>query len=341
MANSYAEINSQALCASPASLLCGRHVGRTPIRPYCRRPMPQRSGLERPSSLSIFSEGSLKAGHNAWLCVGNETKVELDELLGPDAYRVYYVEDARMHSAFRWIQARTPLWMGSEPLYYLQVLATQWRQRDVVVQLVKRLEIDVVHQPTPISPRVPSLLVDLPAPLVIGPMNGAMEYPPGFRFLQPGGVRGLKNLARGFANALPRVVDAKRQAECLIVANRRTEDGLPSGARGRIFRMVQNGVVSEVWARGLAADVAETVSFDRAFEIIFMGRLERWKGPEWLIEAVARACKQVDCRLKIVGDLRGERQRLTERVSQLRIESRRRVLRVAVPRALRRTAAKV
>ena len=66
----------------------------------------------------------------------------------------------------------------------------KWRQRDAVVQLVKKLEIDVVHQPTPISPRVPSLLVDLPAPLVIGPMNGAMEYPPGFRFLQPGGVRG-------------------------------------------------------------------------------------------------------------------------------------------------------
>ena len=62
----------------------------------------------------------------------------------------------------------------------------------------------------------------------------------------------MKNLARGLANALPRLVDAKRQAECLIVANRRTEDGLPSGARGRIFQMVENGVVSEVWARGLA-----------------------------------------------------------------------------------------
>ena len=125
-------------------------------------------------------------------------------------------------------------------------------------QLVKKLGIDVVHQPTPISPRVPSLLVDLPAPLVIGPMNGAMEYPPGFRFLQPRGVRGVKNLARGLANALPRPVDAKRQAECLIVANQRTEDGLPSGVRGRIFRMVENGVVPELWARGLAEGVAES-----------------------------------------------------------------------------------
>jgi glycosyltransferase involved in cell wall biosynthesis len=272
--------------------------------------------------LHIF-RGLLKAGHDAWMCVGNETKPELDELLGHDAQRVSYVEDAQMHSAFRWIQARTPLWMGANPLYYLQVLATQWRQRNVVAHIVRKLGIDVVHQPTPISPRVPSLLVDVPAPLVIGPMNGGMECPPGFRFLQPRGVRGVKNFARRLANALPRPVDAKRQAECLIVANQRTGDSLPSGVRGRIFRMVENAVVPELWARGLAEGVAESALADRAFEIIFIGRLERWKGPKWLIEAVARACKQVDCRLKIVGDLQGgERQRLAERVSQLGLQSR-------------------
>jgi hypothetical protein len=70
-------------------------------------------------------------------------------------------------------------------------------------------------------------------------MNGGMEYPPGFRFLQPRGVHGVKNLARRLANALPRRVDAKRQAECLIVANQRTQDGLPSGVRGRMFQMVE------------------------------------------------------------------------------------------------------
>lgn len=271
--------------------------------------------------LHIF-RGLLKAGHDAWMCVGSETKPELDELLGPEANRVFYVEDAQMHSAFRSIQARAPLWMGSNPLYYPQVLVTQWRQRRVVVELVKRLGIDVVHQPTPIAPRAPSLLGGLPAPLVIGPMNGAMEYPAGFRYLQPRGIRGVKNLARSLANSLARPLDAKRQAECLIVANQRTEDGLPSGVRGRIFRMVENGVVSELWAGGLAEGVAEPFPVDREFEIIFIGRLERWKGPEWLIEAVARACRQVNCRLKIVGDLRDERLRLTKRVSQLGIESR-------------------
>jgi glycosyltransferase involved in cell wall biosynthesis len=83
--------------------------------------------------------------------------------------------------------------------------------------------------------------------------------------------------------------------------------------------MVENGVVAELWARTPAEEVVESAAVDRVFEIIFAGRLERWKGPEWLIEAVARASKQVDCRLKIVGDLQGEGKGLAERVSQLRI----------------------
>jgi glycosyltransferase involved in cell wall biosynthesis len=271
--------------------------------------------------LHIF-RGLLKAGHDAWMCVGNETKGELDKLLGPDAHRVCYVEDAHLHSVFRRIQARAPSWMGSNPLYYPQVLVTQWRQRGVVARLVKKLGIDVVHQPTPISPKVPSLLVNLPVPLVLGPMNGAMEYPLGFRFLQPRKVRVVKNLARCLANSLPRVFDAKRQAECLIVANQRTQDGLPSGVRGRIFRMVENAVIPELWENGPGKEAADSTPGHHAFEIIFMGRLERWKGPEWLIEATARACKRVDCRLKIVGDLRGERRRLEARVSELGIDSR-------------------
>jgi len=270
--------------------------------------------------LHIF-RGLRRAGHEAWMCVGRETKPELDELLGADAQRVFYVEDTRMHAAFRWIQDHIPLSMGSNPLYYIQVLTTQLRQRKVVRQLVKKLGIDVVHQPTPISPRVPSLLGNVSAPLVIGPMNGGMEYPPGFRFLQQQASRGMRSFLRRLSNLLPRSFDAKRQAECLIVANQRTEDGLPSGVRGRIFRMVENAVVPEVWERGLAGGGAESTPVTRPFELIFIGRLERWKGPEWAIEAVARACTQVDCRLKIIGELQNERERLEELVAQLGIGS--------------------
>jgi len=270
--------------------------------------------------LHVF-RGLRQAGHEAWMCVGRETKPELDELLGPDAERVFYVDDTGIHAAFRRIQALMPLGMGSNPLYYVQVLATQLRQRALVRQLVEKLGVDVVHQPTPISPRVPSLLTGLPAPLVIGPMNGGMEYPPGFRFLQPRTLRGFKNFIRGLSNLLPGLIDAKRRAECLIVANQRSEDGLPAGVRGRIFRMMENGIIPGVWERG-TPEVQESDPAGRPFELIFIGRLERWKGPEWALEALARASKLVDCRLKIIGELRDERRRLTAQVAELGIESR-------------------
>jgi glycosyltransferase involved in cell wall biosynthesis len=211
-----------------------------------------------------------------------------------------------------------PAGMGFNPLYYFQVLATQLRQRAVVRDVVKQLGINVVHQPTPVSPKLPSLLNGLPAPLVIGPMNGGMEYPPGFRFLQRRTFRGVKNLTQGLSNLLLWPVDAKRRAECLVVVNQRTEDGLPPGVRGRIFTMMENGIIAELWDRGTPGG---SVPASRPFELIFIGRLERWKGPEWAIEAVARACKRIDCRLKIIGELNDERQRLTVHAAQLGIES--------------------
>jgi glycosyltransferase involved in cell wall biosynthesis len=269
--------------------------------------------------LHIF-QGLRSAGHEAWLCVGRETKTELDELLGPDAERVVYVDDTRMHAIFRWIQDRTPRWMGSNPLYFFQVIVTQIRQRSTVLRLVRTLGIDVVHQPTPVSPKVSSFLPALPVPLVVGPMNGGMEYPPGFRFLQARATRAVRRVTRLAAGLVTRLFDAKRRADCLLVANERTRAALPSGIKVPILEMVENGVVPGVWNHRTDAPVQAAP--DRAFELVFIGRLERWKGAEWLVEAVARASRRVDCKLKVVGELRGERRRLATRVRELRIESR-------------------
>jgi glycosyltransferase involved in cell wall biosynthesis len=279
-----------------------------------------RWGGEAILPLHIF-QGLRRAGREAWMCVGRETKPELDELLGPDAHRVVYVDDTRMHSVFRWVQARTPAWMGSHPLYYVQVIATQLRQRAVVLRLVRSLGIDVVHQPTPVSPKVPSFLVGLPVPLVIGPMNGAMEYPPGFRFLQAQRARGLRKLGQLLAAVVARPINAKRRADCLLVANQRTRSALPSRVRGLVIELVENGVTPELWIRDEPDFLPETRPANAAFELIFLGRLERWKGVDWLIEAVARVWPSVNCRLKVVGDFADERQRLAGKTSQLGIAS--------------------
>ena len=46
--------------------------------------------------------------------------------------------------------------------------------------LVQTHGISVVHEPIPVSPKLPSLMYGIGAPVVIGPMNGGMNYPPGF-----------------------------------------------------------------------------------------------------------------------------------------------------------------
>jgi glycosyltransferase involved in cell wall biosynthesis len=280
----------------------------------------ERWGGEAVLPLHIFRE-LRRAGHEVWLCVGSETRAELDELLGVDASRVAYVEDTGTHRLTRWLQSRTPRWFTSHPYYFLQVLSTQARQRREVLKLVEEHRIDVVHQPTPVSPRAPSFLTGLPVPLVIGPMNGGMEYPPGFAFMEPWRKRTAKKLGRAVAGLLNWIVAGKRQSACLLVANQRTRAALPAGARGRVVEMVENGVDPGLWSRGEAAARADRGG-SRPLELVFIGRLERWKGAEWLVEAVARATRRVDCRLRIVGDLDGERQRLAQRVADLGAEGR-------------------
>jgi glycosyltransferase involved in cell wall biosynthesis len=86
--------------------------------------------------------------------------------------------------------------------------------------------------------------------------------------------------------------------------------------------LVENGVIPELWLRSDSGRFPEGRPPNSRFELIFIGRLERLKGVDWLIEAVARVCPSVDCRLRIVGEFKDERQRLAEKASQLGIESR-------------------
>src|SRR5262249_36974252 len=148
-----------------------------------------------------------------------------------------------------------------------------------------------------------------------------MKYPPGFCFLEARRARGVRSVARLLA-AVVRPVDAKCRADCLLVANKRTRNALPSSVRGRVIELVENGVIPELWLPDDSGRLPQPDLPNCPFELIFVGRLERWKGVDWLIEAMARVYPSVDCRLKIVGEFKDERQRLAGGVSQLGIESR-------------------
>ena len=59
-------------------------------------------------------------------------------------------------------------------------IATQGRARRIIRRLMREAGIGLVHQPTPISPKAPSRMHGFGIPVVIGPLNGGMDFPQAF-----------------------------------------------------------------------------------------------------------------------------------------------------------------
>src|SRR5205085_3973282 len=129
-------------------------------------------------------------------------------------------------------------------------------QRRVARDMVKEHGIHVVHQPTPVSAREPSLLTDLEAPLVIGPMKGDTDYPPAFRNEESLLTRMAIGLGRASAGWLNRIFPGKRRASILLVANEQSRSALIDGGSAKVFDLAENGVDMKVWkpSRVTAAD---------------------------------------------------------------------------------------
>lgn len=186
-------------------------------------------------------------------------------------------------------------------------------QRRIVRRLVSEHQIDVVHEPTPVSAKFPSLMFGLGAPVAIGPLNTAVKFPPAFRrSRQNPTIDILIAIGHQFVDSFNRILPGKIQAETLMVANDRTKQALPSGVQGKIIELVENGVDFSVWRSdsSLSKAVAEQVHF------VFLGRLIDWKAVDLLLEAFVAVVAQTDVILEIIGDgdIRGELEAQTARL---------------------------
>ena len=85
----------------------------------------------------------------------------------------------------------------------------------------------MIHQPIPVSPKLPSSLHGFGVPVVIGPMNGGMTYPPGNEDHESALARCFIAVPRQIAVAMYVMFPGKRRASALLVANARTPGALP------------------------------------------------------------------------------------------------------------------
>lgn len=255
-----------------------------------------------------------RRGVEAWLVVHDRTRPELEELLPEFQSRIVYAPDSWLHrvlSSFVWLLPRR---VAEFTLVLTSLLLTQRRQRNLIRELVQREGIDVVHQPTPVSPRMPSLMFDMGTPVVIGPLNGGMNYPAALRSQESAFSRAAVRIARRLSDLVNRLLPGKLHAAIVLVANQRTRDALPEGLVGKVVELAENAVDLEAWlprARSLAVQQLRT-------QFLFLGRLVDWKRLDIALYALQRVPQAT---LLVVGD--GEMRETWEKLCrELQIEER-------------------
>lgn len=236
-----------------------------------------------------------------WLLVHERTRAELQTRFPLDQDRIVYIPDTTAHRWLWRLGRALPDRLAYFTTGFVMRALTQVLQRRLVKSLVARERIDVVHQPIPVSPKEPSMIYGVGAPVVIGPMNGGMSYPPAFKALQSAWVERTLDIGKAMSGWLNRVVPGKRQAALLLVANQRTKDALPQGVHAPVKLLVENGVDLSVWRA--PSDAAHPTHVQGApTHFVFVGRLVDWKAVDLLLHAFASARAQAPMNLSIIGD---------------------------------------
>lgn len=255
-------------------------------------------------------------GVEAFLCVHERCRNELTDLLGPDIGRVTFAPDTARHKLLWRIGKPMPEQFRLTTTGALSQWLTQRWQRRAIKALVPKLGLNVVHQPIPISPKQPSAIDHLGVPVVIGPLNGDINYPPAFAHMESSLVKFSVLLGRGLGKLANTLIPGKRHARVILVSNERTANALPAGIEGKVVRLVANAVDLTTW------EVPDRTQRDPSAppRFCFLGRLVDFKMIDLLLEAFAPIAREFDARLDVIGE-GDQRPKLEALTKQLGIET--------------------
>jgi glycosyltransferase involved in cell wall biosynthesis len=159
-------------------------------------------------------------------------------------------------------------------------------------------EFDVVLRIMPMTPVLPSpfafFLRKGPIPFVIGPLNGGLPWPPGFRQLanQKESIANLRNLHR----YLPFARSTYRRAAAIIAASSQTYAEF-AAYRDKLFFVPEPGI-----ARSLCVDDSRHPNPGAKLELIFVGGLVPRKACDLALRAAAPLLRSDLAQFTVVGD---------------------------------------
>lgn len=198
---------------------------------------------------------------------------------------------------------------------YPFVIAFEWRAWRQLRRRIFADEFDVVLRLNPMSPTLPSLFSRFlrkgPVPFVIGPLNGGLPWPPGFRQLdkQREWTARLRNLYR----FMPFGRSTYRHAAAIIAASSQTYAEFAAHSE-KLFFIPEPGIDQSV----CGAD-SRTPEPDGRLELIFVGGLVPRKACDLALRGSAALLRAGSARFTVLGD-GPERNRLEQLARALGLE---------------------
>jgi len=243
-----------------------------------------------------YFRGLRARDEDVYLLTHARVRSRLQEIIPGDIARVIFIKETWLHTWLYKIGRKLPARVNLLTANALSHLVTQCCQWWLARKAVRDLSIDIIHETSPVSPRQPSMLFGLGVPVVIGPMNGGMTFPDGFKFM---GNRfekytnlPLKVLPHVFNLLLP----GKLLADVLLVANERTRKSLPLFTQGEVIELVENGVDTSCWSKSVKKEGRDYI------QLVYLGRLVDLKCVDLLIKAFSLVEKTQKLRLMIIGN---------------------------------------
>jgi len=200
--------------------------------------------------------------------------------------------------------------------YYPFSVAFEWYAWRQLRQRISAGEFDVVLRVLPMSPVLPSpfafFLRNGPIPFVLGPLNGGLPWPQGFRQLenQKQRVSTLRNVYR----YLPFARSTYRHATAIIAASSQTYSEFTEYGQ-KLFFVPEPGI-----ARSLCPDHAPRPTRTAKLDLVYVGGLVPRKACDLALRAAASLIRRDAASFSVVGD-GPERQRLEQLVKELGIEN--------------------
>ena len=234
-----------------------------------------------------------KSQHDVYLMTHDRVKASMLKMLEINQSHIFYVPDTWAHQLLNKCARKLPARFGAVTIGFVTHLLTQIYQWKLVRKIVKEKQIDLIHEPAPVSAVQPSIMFGFGVPVIIGPMNGGMSFPPAFQYMAGWSERILYQFIRMFTSVYNLIIPGKFFADALLVANNRTLRALPKFKLGKVVELVENGVFSVL-------DTPKPVSQSSQINVLCVGRIIDLKMIDIAIDAVMQ-CKG-DIKLTILGD---------------------------------------